>query len=95
MFKYYTLSKCQEDKEFYFANNGLFNFWNEYIIFHKDNLHVVLVNYSNSEIDGTPLSAKHRQEVKNILNSDYVIQLCKHSKITYDAAQAIANNIVG
>lgn len=96
-FKYYTLSKSKEDKGFYFAHNGLFNFWNEYIIFHKDDLHLLLVNNTTRKFSEDPnITSNQLQDAVNILKNEYESELYKHSGVTRIAAQTITNidNIV-
>lgn len=42
--QYYRINKTQEDHDLYFSNNGLFNFWNEYLILHWNDAHIIIIN---------------------------------------------------
>ena len=75
MWRYYILERTEQDKEFYFAHDGLFNFWNEYIIFHYDDIHIVLVNRSNREFHGADISPEKLHEVREILYEHYLDKL--------------------
>ena len=48
MLPYYLISKTEEDKQFFFAHEGYFNFWDEYLIMNikegNNKVFAVLVN---------------------------------------------------
>ena len=42
--QYFRLNQNEADRELYFANNGLFNFWNQYLVLHWNDAHLILIN---------------------------------------------------
>lgn len=65
--KYYVLEKTQECRDFFFNNEGIFNFWDEYVIVHLNELgdrHPVLVNRTGRKFHGGYITP----EAKRILN---------------------------
>lgn len=68
--EYYRLEGNDKDREFYFANEGIFNFWDEYLIVHIRNVHILVVNRTGREftiMEITKLgesSGSLKQEVK-------------------------------
>lgn len=64
---YYTLAQTEEDKQFYFDNEGIFNFWNTYLVVHIGNQHIVHVNRSGKKI---PEHQTHvlKKDEKKIIN---------------------------
>lgn len=53
---YYRIKKIEEGKQFFFANRGYFNFWDEYLIMNIDEGHnkvfSVLVNRTGKKFSG-------------------------------------------
>ena len=53
---YYRIKKTEEGKQFFFANRGYFNFWDEYLIMNIDEGHnkvfSVLVNRTSRKFSG-------------------------------------------
>ena len=50
--KYFRLNQNEADRELYFANNGLFNFWNQYLILHWNDVHIVVINKPETRFGG-------------------------------------------
>lgn len=48
---YYKIQKTREDKEFYFAHEGYFNFWDEYLICHLNKINWVIVNKTKRKFE--------------------------------------------
>ena len=52
MLPYYNLEKNKENRIFYFSNDGLFNFWDEYLICHVGEKNYVLINRPGRKFEG-------------------------------------------
>lgn len=69
--EYYRLEKTENSKDFYFANEGMYNFWDEYLICRIKNKNIVIVNrpgkvfeHFDTEFIGT-CESNIRQEIKD------------------------------
>ena len=56
---YYKIAKTEESKQFFFHNEGYFNFWDEYLIMnlnYGDNTYWVLVNRTERKFNRTEVT---------------------------------------
>ncbi len=60
MLKYYVLDKNPESRVTYFNNDGIFNFWNEYLFIHINGINIVAANRTGRKFSG------------NITNAEYI-----------------------
>lgn len=73
---YYVLEKTNECKDFYFENEGIFNFWNTYLIVHLKSFNIVLINRTNKIFHGERLS----EDEKNMLRKEIKENYCEARK---------------
>ena len=71
---YYRIEKTEEGKQFFFANRGYFNFWDEYLIMNigeeYNKTYSVLVNRTGRKFNKAKVTAYHAANVMlNIKNS--------------------------
>lgn len=72
---YYRLEKKEEDRKFFYANSGYFNFWDELLILRDkncssdNNVGCVLVNRTNKVFDGEYTSNSWNVYIDHITNS--------------------------
>lgn len=71
---YYRIEKTEEGKQFFFANRGYFNFWDEYLIMNigeeRNKTYPVLVNRTGRKFNKAKVTAYHAANVMlNIKNS--------------------------
>ena len=61
---YYKIEKTEEGKQFFYANRGYFNFWNEYLIMNIDEgnneVFLVLVNRPRRIFNGAILTNNYK-----------------------------------
>lgn len=61
---YYKIEKTEEGKEFFYANRGYFNFWDEYLIMNisegYNKVFLVLINRGGFKFSGIELTDKHK-----------------------------------
>ena len=53
MLNYYRLERTPECHDMYFNNEGIFNFWDEYLFVHINNHNLVVVNRTGREFHGS------------------------------------------
>lgn len=71
---YYRIEKTEEGKQFFYANRGYFNFWDEYLIMNigeeRNKIYPVLVNRTGRKFNKAEVSIYHAANVMlNIKNS--------------------------
>ena len=71
---YYRIEKTEEGKQFFYANRGYFNFWDEYLIMNigeeRNKTYPVLVNRTGRKFSKTKITAYRAADVMlNIKNS--------------------------
>lgn len=71
---YYRIEKTEDGKQFFFANRGYFNFWDEYLIMNigeeRNKTYPVLVNRTDRKFNKAKVAAYHAANVMlNIKNS--------------------------
>lgn len=53
MLNYYVINeRTPENLDFYFSNEGVFNFWNEYLLIRINKVNIVVVNKPNFKFSG-------------------------------------------
>ena len=61
---YYKIEPTEEGKQFFYANRGYFNFWDEYLIMNIDEGHnkvfLVLVNRPDRKFSKVELTNEHK-----------------------------------
>ena len=75
MLPYYKIQKTKEDEEFYFSNEGYFNFWDEFLICRLNKVNWLIVNRTEIEFEKVK-ATEEQQELFNI-----VIKQSVHEKI--------------
>lgn len=71
MLNYYVFDKpTSENEDFYFKNEGIFNFWNDYLFVHINNCNLVIVNKPKSKFSGS-ITAEEWSIVKNRIINDF------------------------
>lgn len=68
---YYVLNKNNEDKDFYFENEGIFNFWNKYLIAHIGLYNIVLVNRTDKIFHGDRLSDDEKIVIQKSIKENF------------------------
>lgn len=74
MLKYYVLEKTQECKDFFFNNEGIFNFWNKYLIVHLNEFgdrYPVLVSRTRREFRGGYTTPESKRILKKRLKEEF------------------------
>lgn len=66
MLPYYKIQKTEEDKNFYFSNEGYFNFWDEYLICNLNKVNWVIVNRTKRNFNSVT-ATKEQREVFNTM----------------------------
>lgn len=74
MYPYYKLRRTEEDKEFFFNNIGLFNFWDEYLILHTPKMkdyYWCVVNRTDKKFSGSNLNNEVEVEATQVMNKSF------------------------
>lgn len=69
--QYFRLNKTQEDEDFYFSHNGLFNFWNQYLILHWYNVNFVIINKPGTKFGKEHFPTSALYTALNHIEDDY------------------------
>lgn len=69
--QYYRLNQTQEDKAFYFDHQGLFNFWNQYLILHWGDIHLVIINKPGTNFSNPYYATSELYNAMYHLKNDY------------------------
>lgn len=80
---YYVLEKNKESKDFYFENEGIFNFWNKYLIIHIGKDNIVLANRTNKIFNGKLLSKYEKVMLYTIIKENFCsLRKCKTDSVS-------------
>lgn len=67
---YYKIEKTEEGRQFFYANRGYFNFWDEYLILNIDEGHnkvfTVVVNRTDKKFSGKATKKYRKAAMKYI-----------------------------
>lgn len=66
MLKYYVLNKTPESEAIYFNNEGIFNFWNEYLMIRINGKNLVAANRTGRKFSGEMTNAEYTACVQRL-----------------------------
>lgn len=71
MLNYYVFDKqTPENKDFYFNNEGIFNFWNNYLLIHINDCNLVIVNKPKRKFHGS-ITEDERALIKDRIKKEF------------------------
>lgn len=72
---YYRINKTEEDKQFFYAHEGYFNFWDKYLIMHipsYDDIFTILVNRTDDKFGRKEIETEDYKICRNLWFSNSV-----------------------